>query len=101
MGWGACRRFSSAAVSSSAIAYPTRAPARPNAFENVRRTTTPLSICSTTVSPAYSKYASSTTSGRASGRSTRAPVGLCGRQQNVSTGSPSPTSAPATHAETR
>ena len=36
-----------------------------NAFENVRSTITPSSIRPTAVSPAYSKYASSTTSGRA------------------------------------
>ena len=39
------------------------------------------------VSPAYSKYASSTTSGRAAGSSPSSPVGLFGRQQNVTTGS--------------
>ena len=35
------------------------------------------------VSPAYSKYASSTTSGRAEGSGPSVPVGLFGRQQNV------------------
>ena len=39
----------------------------PNAFENVRMTITPSSSSGTAVSPAYSKYASSTTSGRAAG----------------------------------
>ena len=37
--------------------------------------------------PPYSKYASSTTRGRAAGMSTIAPDGLCGRQTKVSTGS--------------
>ena len=86
IGCGAWRRFSSAAVSASASAYPTRAPASPNDFENVRRTTTPSSMSAAAVSPAYSKYASSTTSGRASGSSPSSPVGLFGRQQNVTDG---------------
>jgi hypothetical protein len=46
-------------------------------------------------SSAYSKYASSTASGRASGMVSSAPVGFAGRQQNVSAASASPTSAPA------
>ena len=41
----------------------------------------------TALSPAYSKYASSTTSGRASGSGGRSPSGLPGRQQKVSAGS--------------
>src|SRR3712207_8547373 len=52
-------------------------------------------------SPAYSKYASSTTSGLVSGSGSSAPVGLFGRQQNVSTGSSSETTAPARCAATR
>ena len=87
IGCGAWRRLSSAAVSRSASAYPTRAPASPNDFENVRRTTTPSSTSPAAVTPAYSKYASSTTSGRAAGSSPSSPVGLFGRQQNVTTGS--------------
>src|SRR5689334_18643093 len=58
-------------------------------------TTTPSSIRSTALAPEYSKYASSTTSGRAAGSSPSSPVGLFGRQQMVSTGLSSPTSAPA------
>ena len=54
----------------------------------------------TAVSPAYSKYASSTTSGRAAGSGRDAPVGLFGRQQNVTAGESSPTSAPASAAAT-
>ena len=53
------------------------------------------------VSPAYSKYASSTTSGRAAGNEPSAPVGLFGRQQNVTVGDSSPSSAPARCAATR
>ena len=45
---------------------------------------TPSSISGIAVSPQYSKYASSTTSGRASGSGSSAPVGLFGRQVNVS-----------------
>ena len=78
-----------------------RAPASANAFENVRMTTTPSSISPTAASPAYSKYASSTASGRASGSGPSAPVGFPGRHANVSTGSSSPTSAPASCAATR
>jgi hypothetical protein len=59
-------------------------------------TTTSSSIRSTALSRAYSKYASSTTSGLAAGIGPSSPVGLLGRQQIVSTGSSSPTSAPAT-----
>src|SRR5580765_3670009 len=55
----------------------------------------------TAVSPQYSKYASSTASGLVAGSGSSAPVGLFGRQQNVSTGSSSPTAAPASHAPTR
>ncbi len=77
-----------------------RAPARPNAFENVRMTRTPSSSRCAAVSPAYSQYASSTTSGRAVGRSPSSPVGLLGRHVNVTTGSASPTSAPARPAAT-
>src|SRR3954453_13410461 len=64
-------------------------------------TITPSSIRPTAVSPPYSKYASSTTSGLASGSGSSAPLGLFGRQQNVSAGSSSPTSAPASQAPTR
>ena len=79
-----------------------RAPASPNAFENVRTTTTPSSISPTAVSPPeYSKYASSTTSGRASGSGGRSPNGFPGRQQYVSTGFVSPMPAPASSAATR
>jgi hypothetical protein len=78
-----------------------RAAARPNAFEKVRMTTTPSSRRPAAVSPAYSKYASSTTRGRAAGSSTSAPVGLCGRQQKVTAGRSSPTSAPASQAACR
>ena len=100
-GAGAWRAFSSAAVSSEASAYPIRAPARPKAFENVRSTITPSSSSGTAVSPQYSKYASSQTSGRASGSGRSSPSGLFGRQVNVSTGSTSPTSAPASCAAMR
>ena len=55
IGCGAWRRFSSAAVSTSASAYPTRAPASAKDFENVRMTTTPSSISPTAVAPEYSK----------------------------------------------
>ena len=73
-----------------------RAPARAKIFENVRTTTTPSSMRPTAPgSCAYSKYASSTTSGRADGSGTSSPVGFAGRQQNVMTGESSPTSAPA------
>ena len=72
-----------------------RAPASAKTFENVRRTITPSSSSGSAVSPPYSKYASSTTSGRASGSGPSAPVGLFGRQAKVSTGSSSPTFAPA------
>src|SRR5436190_14957730 len=78
-----------------------RAPASAKAFENVRMTTTPSSSNGTAVSPAYSKYASSTTSGRASGSAGRSPRGLPGRQQKVSDGASSPTVAPASSAATR
>src|SRR5213078_1210553 len=79
-----------------------RAPASAKAFENVRMTTTtPSSSNGTAVSPAYSKYASSTTSGRASGSGGRSPSGLPGRQQNVRAGESSPTVAPASSAATR
>src|SRR6185312_6457867 len=78
-----------------------RAPASANAFEKVRITTTPSSIRSTALSPAYSKYASSTTSGRASGSAGRSPSGFPGRQQNMSAGASSPTVAPASSAATR
>jgi hypothetical protein len=64
-------------------------------------TTTPSSSRPTALSTQNSWYASSTTSGRAAGRSTSAPVGLCGRQQKVTTGASSETSAPATHAPMR
>ena len=63
-----------------------RAPASANSFENVRRTITPSSSSGSAVSPLYSKYASSTTSGRASGNGSSSPVGLFGRQAKVSTG---------------
>ena len=53
-GHGAWRAFSSRAVSASAIAYPTRALASANAFENVRITITPSSISGSAVSPQYS-----------------------------------------------
>ena len=75
---------------------PARTPSRTCAARRRRRRAGP-----TAVSPAYSQYASSTTSGRAAGRSTSAPLGLCGRQQNVTTGSSSPTSAPASSAAMR
>ena len=80
-GAGAWRAYSSCASSRDESAYPTRAPARANAFENVRSTiTSPSSISGNAVSPQYSKYASSTTSGRATGRSGSSPSGLFGRQ---------------------
>jgi hypothetical protein len=50
----------------------------------VRSTTTSSSSSGSAVSPLYSKYASSTTSGRASGSGPSAPVGLFGRQANES-----------------
>ena len=55
-------------------------------MEKVRRTTTPSWMRPAAVSPAYSKYASSTTSGRAAGSGPKPPVGLFGRQQNVTAG---------------
>ncbi len=70
-------------------------------MEKVRRTTTPSWMRPAAVSPAYSKYASSTTSGRAAGSGPNPPVGLFGRQQNVTAGDVSPISAPATCAATR
>src|SRR3954453_23274844 len=101
MGAGACRAFRSAAVSKEASAYPTRAPASAKAFENVRRTSTPASSRPTAPgSPVNSQYASSTTSGRAAGSGSRAPVGLFGRQQKGSTGSSSPIIAPPSSAAT-
>src|SRR5579884_3945762 len=70
-----------------------RAPASAKAFENVRMTITPSSSSGSAVSPPeYSKYASSTASGRAAGISGRSPYGLPGRQRNVSTAS-APSSA--------
>jgi len=78
-----------------------RAPASANAFENVRNTTTPSSSRGSAVSPENSKYASSTTSGRASVSGLSAPVGLFGRQANVRTGSASPIAAPASCAAIR
>src|SRR5207253_8201310 len=84
-GAGACRAFSSAASSREASAYPTRAPASAKAFEKVRSTiTSPSSISGSAVSLQYSKYASSTTSGRASGSGGSSPSGLFGRHVNVS-----------------
>ena len=74
-----------------------RTPSRTCAARSRRR---PRSAASA-VSPQYSKYASSTTSGRASGSGRSAPVGLFGRQAKVSTGSSSPTSAPASCAAMR
>src|SRR6266446_5481681 len=101
-GAGACRASSSAATSTDASAYPTRAPASAKAFENVRSTITPSSRRPTAPgSPLNSQYASSTASGRAAGSGSSAPVGLFGRQQNVSTGSSSPMSAPVSSAATR
>src|SRR5439155_18992136 len=58
-------------------------------------------MSSTALSPAYSKYASSTASGRAPGSGGRSPSGFPGRQQNVSAGASSPTVAPASSAATR
>ena len=55
-GAGACRAFSSAASSREASAYPMRAPASANAFENVRSTITSRRRASgIAVSPKYSK----------------------------------------------
>ncbi len=94
--------FSSAATSADASAYPTRAPASANAFENVRMTITPSSMSPAAPSSSQnSTYASSTTSGRAAGSGSSEPVGLFGRQQNVSTGSSSPTVAPVRPAAMR
>src|SRR6266849_1247457 len=78
-----------------------RAPASAKAFEKVRITTTPSSMSPTALSAAYSTYASSTTSGRASGSGGKSPRGLPGRQQNVTAGASSPTVAPASSAATR
>ena len=61
-------RSARAATSRATRARSRRARRRaPNSFENVRRTITPSSSRASAVSPLYSKYASSTTSGRASG----------------------------------
>jgi hypothetical protein len=78
-----------------------RAPANAKIFENVRSTITPSSSSGTAVRPLYSKYASSTTSGRAAGSGSSAPVGLFGRQAKVRTGSSSPIAAPASRAAIR
>ena len=96
-GGGSARRRSRRRRARSRRARPRgRRPSRTSAT-----TTTPSSIRPAAVSPAYSKYASSTTSGLAAGRSPSAPLGLFGRQQNVTTGSSSAISAPARFAAMR
>src|SRR5258708_12794062 len=86
-GAGDCRAFSSAAVSTEASAYPTRAPASAKAFENVRSTITPSSMRPTAPgSPLNSQYASSTATGPAPARGSTAPPAFFVRPHNVTTG---------------
>ena len=91
---GGLRRSSSAATSGAATAQPTRSAASPNAFDIVRSTIRfgCTASCGTHVTPAYSKYASSTTtaasgcaraSAAISAGSRSAPVGLLGLQTQI------------------
>ena len=102
-GAGAWRAFSSAAISqrgervADARARERRRPSRTSAARSRRRR-----AAGRAVSPQYSKYASSTDERPGLGQRRAAPRrGCSGRQVNVSTGSSSPTSAPASCAAIR